>query len=286
MNLNPDNSQPEQSSGVDTHERPPIPAGWLCPECGYDLRTLTSERCPECGFALDIFRTQEPQIPWVYRRERGRFRTYWHTVWLATFHTKRFCLEAIRPVSYADSQSFRWVTILHAWVPIVIASVCAFMAAAHPDTGHSDLHWWVLLSVLVCSLLGLAALSGVASYSFHPPHMSTEQQNRAIALSYYAWAPLAFAVPTLPLLIGAGFEMVSGNGTLAVALLLASGAVSVFWAMFTSGRFAHQLIRRLGLTVQLGRDTALCLLGGLVLIIILLLPLAALHVLVIVHSLS
>ncbi len=54
----------------------------------------------------------------------------------------------------------------------------------------------------VWALLVLALLPGLASYFFQPKRLSVEQHNRAIALSYYAWAPWACAPLALPAFIG------------------------------------------------------------------------------------
>lgn len=43
------------------------PRRWnTCPECGYNLRKLKSDRCPECGLAF----TSEPQADQSVERER------------------------------------------------------------------------------------------------------------------------------------------------------------------------------------------------------------------------
>ena len=49
-------------------------------------------------------------------------------------------------------------------------------------------------------LVWLIALPGLASYFFQSRRLGLEQQNRAIALSYYAWAPLSVLPLCLPLL--------------------------------------------------------------------------------------
>ena len=177
---------------------PPLPVGVLCPDCGYDLRGLTSDRCPECGFGLDVLRARESLIPWSHRRELGTFRAYWKTVWWVARYPKRFWREMARPVSYRDSQSFRWVSSLHAYLPILIGSVlwCVFDHLRGWQGGEAL--WWVLGSLQVVSLVLLAGLPGLASYFFQSPHLSVEQQNRAIALSYYAWASVAWTPLALP----------------------------------------------------------------------------------------
>src|SRR5438128_163233 len=56
----------------------------FCPQCGYSLRGLNPRDsaaaevcCPECGFAVDLRTLQQSIIPWVHRREIGRWRAYW-----------------------------------------------------------------------------------------------------------------------------------------------------------------------------------------------------------------
>jgi hypothetical protein len=51
---------------------------------------------------------------------------------------------------------------------------------------------WPLVTMYLCWLLFLVAATGVPSYFFHPRDIPVQQQNRAIALSYYACGPLAF----------------------------------------------------------------------------------------------
>lgn len=168
-----------------------LPVGAVCPDCGYDLRGSISALCSECGRSLDVFRAREPQIPWSHRRALGWFKAYWLTVSHVLRRPKVFCLEVVRPVSYADSQSFRWVTLLHAYVPL-LACMLVWLAT-EAGRGHtvSAGDWWWLGGLLLWVLLMLAALPGLASYFFHWRQQSVQQQNRAIALSYYAWAPLA-----------------------------------------------------------------------------------------------
>lgn len=168
-----------------------LPVGAVCPDCGYDLRGSASAICSECGRSLDVFRARESQIPWTRRRTLGWFKAYWLTVWRVLRRSRLFCLEVVRPVSYADSQSFRWVTLLHTYLPL-LACMLVWLAT-EAGRGHtvSAGDWWWLGGLSVWLLLLLAALPGLASCFFQWRQQSVEQQNRAIALSYYAWAPLA-----------------------------------------------------------------------------------------------
>lgn len=201
----------------------PLPVGVLCPDCGYDLRWLTSERCPECGFALEGLRARQSEIPWSHRRELGAFRAYWKTVWLVGRRPKRFCLEMARPVSYRDSQSFRWVTALHAYLPILIVSItwCIFDWGRGWTSG-AEL-WWVLGGLQVVALLLLAGLPGLASYLFQSRRLSVEQQNRAIALSYYTGASLACTPLALLAYTAALATWKPWGNTHVVLLLVAAG---------------------------------------------------------------
>ena len=192
-----------------------IPPDVYCQECGYQLRGLTGDRCPECGRSLEGIRSQSPRIPWVRRRKIGRFRAYWKTVWFVMFRQRQFCEEMARPVSYPDARRFQWVTVLHAYLPVLAATIALYLA--YPPTGQAfdaGQYWrttftapppppfmymartevWPVAVMHICFFLFLVAASGVPSYFLHPRSIPVPFQNRAIALSYYVCAPLACAV--------------------------------------------------------------------------------------------
>jgi len=176
----------------------------FCQECGYNLRGLTGDRCPECGHSLEAVRSRVSRLPWVHRAELGRCRAYWRTVWFVMFRHKRFYEEVARPVSYTDAQRFRWVSVLHVYLPILAGTLLLY-ALVWP-TPFEDAFFdeafravWPMAVLHVCILLLLAAATGLPSYFFHPRDIPVEQQNRAIAMSYYAcaalaWTPLAFVI--------------------------------------------------------------------------------------------
>jgi hypothetical protein len=186
---------------------PAIPAGAVCQQCGYDLRGLTGAMCPECGRSLAGVRATVSQIPWSHHRDIGRFRAYWKTIWLVMFRQQEFCDELARPVDFVDSQRFRWMTVLHAAAPA--AAVIVVTGLLYGD--RLRLQWdlpsggWlmaVLAGFWLHYVLFLLAATGAPSYFFHPKACPIEQQNRAIALSYYASGPLALMfVPALALAI-------------------------------------------------------------------------------------
>jgi hypothetical protein len=223
-----------------------LPVGAVCPECTYDLRGSTSPRCSECGFELQILRTKESQIPWSHRRERGRFRAYWQTVWMVVRWPKRLCLELARPVSFPDSQKFRWLTFLYAYLPILLASL-TWIAFDHWRhwAGGDELRW-TLAGVNVAAVVLLAGVPGVASYFFQSRRLPLAAQNRAIALSYYAWAPLA-VLPLALVAIMPGFATAKGE-ELYPAVFFVSGISIVAYAVFLAERrflrFAQYLLVR------------------------------------------
>ena len=181
---------------------PEIRQDLFCQSCGYNLRGLTGNRCPECGGSLDGVRSLVPQIPWMYRKELGWWRAYWRTIRFVMFRQAQFCDEMARPVSFRDSQIFRWMTVAMCCLPVFLAGIGFFIFGARSPTGNDLFNvFWVGSFGGVwhaCVPLFFAAATGVPSYFFHPRGISIEQQNRAIALSYYACGPLVFlTVPVL-----------------------------------------------------------------------------------------
>jgi predicted RNA-binding Zn-ribbon protein involved in translation (DUF1610 family) len=72
----------------------------ICPECGYDLRSINSQRCPECGLAIDRATMSVSHLPWSHRQSIGRVRAYWRTNVLVILRPKRLAEEIARPVSF------------------------------------------------------------------------------------------------------------------------------------------------------------------------------------------
>jgi hypothetical protein len=174
-----------------------IAGDFLCPGCGYNLRGLTQDRCPECGAPFDRATLSDSQLPWVHRGHRGRQRSYWRTVWEVTVHPKALAAEFCRPVDHAAAQRFRWFTIFWAWLPLVV-STFGFHVLHDKDFLFLDLSSVIpdlglTLSFHLAVIVALAALTGVPTYFFHPRRLPVEYQNRGVALSYYACAPLAWA---------------------------------------------------------------------------------------------
>jgi hypothetical protein len=172
-----------------------------CVECGYDLRQLDSERCPECGAVIDRSVLGQSIIPWRQRARIGSLRAFWATVWLVFARPQRLAAEMNRPADLDDALKFRRIVAILAMLVLAPASMIGLSAFfggymyspmfVVSDPLGMSLHALLALCILVGDWLFLITASGVASYFFHPRSLAVEQQNRAIAISYYASAPLA-----------------------------------------------------------------------------------------------
>jgi len=200
--------------------RPAIAEDLFCQNCGYNLRGLTGDACPECGGSLAGVRSQVSQIPWVHRKQLGWWRAYWKTVFFVMFRQRQFAEEMARPVSYRDSQSFRWVTVGFAYLPILLANLLVMLFPIRQNEFLYALRttWWLSISLQLGYLLFLAAATGVPTYFFHPRRVPVGQQNRAVALSYYLCAPLAFTALPMAFVLGLLFITNSPTGIVQIWL--------------------------------------------------------------------
>jgi hypothetical protein len=187
-----------EESGHAAPERGAYADDLYCPDCGYSLRGLTSDRCPECGMSLERVKALGWQIAWVHRRSVGRWRGYWRTARRAAFRGNSFFRDVPRIVDYRDAQRFRWITvaIFAATGLLVYVAYCVTNSDVVDDLAVNG---WYRAVQFVAGVLAVAALTGLPSYLFHPRHLPVEEQDRAVAMSYYASAPLAFVSWTLPL---------------------------------------------------------------------------------------
>lgn len=224
----------------------------FCPYCAYNVRGLPANRCPECGREFDPAVLAASALPWPQRRKIGWFRAYWRTVWLVVFHSRRFCGEFSFPVSYPDAQRFRWLTVLHVYLCILVPSIAYCLLSGQSKWRYPLLQdlmgdAWGVVALQVAGLCALGVVTGLPSYWFHPRRLPIAAQNRAIALSYYASAPLAL----MPLAVGMAVALtrllpaqaIGARVLLAVALITAP-----WWAWLAS------LVRLAGHTTR--RDSA------------------------------
>jgi hypothetical protein len=263
-----------------------------CPQCGYNLRGIDSDVCPECGLAIDRVAFAQSQLPWSHRQRIGRVRGYVRTLAMAMLDSPRLAAEVARPVSFYDAQLFRLITITLAWIPM--AAVLAWAATLPPMTigplyGRTtrpipagfDVYWPLLvgfttpgvapIAVAICLLL----LSGIASYFFHPKSISQTLQNRAVALSYYACAPLllvpvgCICIATFFLLMDTAYGQ-SGRSFRVMALLAFLSffipILCVIWWWLSTLRLHRRIVHQSG-----GGSVLLALLLPLIAIVIVLL---------------
>ncbi|HEX8523109.1 MAG TPA: zinc ribbon domain-containing protein [Tepidisphaeraceae bacterium] len=192
---------------ADPSPNPTTEADLFCPHCGYSLRGITSARCPECGSAIDWDAVTKSTISWIHRKRIGRWKAYVRTAAVAIRDPKQLAAEVRHPVTLADALAFRRMTTLIAFFPTallatslylwMLASVSnlSFAALSRGETSAlrlaAAMDWLMVPALWISLYLMFLALAGVHSYFFHPRTLTITQQNRAIALSYYAGAALA-----------------------------------------------------------------------------------------------
>jgi hypothetical protein len=98
----------------------------VCPECGYSLRRLTSDRCPECGEAFPtpsrVYRRWANRRPPWERKARGSaFFAYVRTVLLIIFRPTRAARGVVIPDRYG--KAIRWA-IFHLVVVALLGTAC------------------------------------------------------------------------------------------------------------------------------------------------------------------
>ena len=274
-----------------------IPEEVYCPQCAYDLRGAQGVRCSECGYRLAGLKAIESRIPWVHRQERGRWGAYWATVWFVTVRHRRFCEEYARAVSYPDARSFQRTTVILIGTPVLIALAITYLSIwyyiyrgwASDEFVNLKLYLeiWPILPLFVSYILLLVVMTGVPSYFFHPKHLPIQRQNTAVAMSYYAGAPLVFSfVPTILWIALSGHGNQCWHGVLLAVLAAITTLAVLFLAWLVQVRLVirlmpHSIVRHrlmiLGLPV-------LWMIAGLLTLVVL--PLVVFYVIVIIASLG
>lgn len=170
----------------------PLPAGFTCPKCRYDLRGSTSANCPECGEDLEPLHRGESLIPWERRRELGFLKAYFKTVWLALFNAQRLCTPSKALPDLKAAWWFRFVTTL--WIVASYAALGCAAWLAHQDESRfeqSKLMWSTLGWTI---MIGLATyyVPGLFSHYFQSKQLPVTARFRALVIGYYAWGVSVF----------------------------------------------------------------------------------------------
>jgi len=217
-----------------------------CPACGYDLRgSAAAAQCPECGQAIDDDALRAAQIPWTNRARIGKTMALLRTASRATFRTAAFCQAVGQPIDDADARRFQRTVVGLVWFTSLVA--LGFMLFVLGQDDYGDYPWLETLGPGPSIALGIAFAigwylflllgTGVHTYWFHPKAISVEQQNRAVALSYYACAPLLWIVPAVLLLL-VGMVLMEAGHAQRVAALFYGGASAMIAAVIVTVTFA------------------------------------------------
>ena len=286
-----------------------IPDDIFCPACGYSLRGAPGAKCPECGYGLASIRSGVCRIPWVRRREIGRFRGFWSTVWMVIVRHKTFCEEFAHAVSFSDARAFRCVSVLHVYIPVLLVTVL-FYATVPPEVEVGNPIWqvaatgtvkygssflnrayievWPAVLLHVCFLMLLFAATSGSSYFVRAKSASPRRQHNIMAMSYYTCGSLAL-IPVLcgGILVVLGLISIAGIWSVggAWACGVAGGvAVAIWW---------WNLVRLVRRTMpQLRKKAAILTFGvpatwlGLSILYLIVLPSIVSFVLVVVFSLA
>jgi predicted amidophosphoribosyltransferase len=110
-------------------------SGLFCPDCGYDLQAIESERCPECGLIIDRTALGQSVIPWLHRSSIGRFRAFWRTVNMATFRPRQLAQELVQPARFRDAVLFRRLVVLDALIPLGLIFTGGYLALLNESGG-------------------------------------------------------------------------------------------------------------------------------------------------------
>lgn len=195
----------------------------LCPQCGYDLRGIASERCPECGAAVDRDSVAS-RLPWTFRGN-GRVRAYAATVRLVTLRPKLLTAELARPVAYRDARRFWVVTSTILSLPTLAMATLLVLAAVEnkggrgfdgfitiPQAWQRMIVWdgyaplvsgWMFTPLTAGFVIAATFASGrVLPWLVNRPALPPSRRARAVALAHYvvgtmAWWPLGLLIAAL-----------------------------------------------------------------------------------------
>lgn len=212
----------------------------FCLNCGYNQRGGVADRCPECGQSHADSPPSPVRIPWAHRAHLGWFRAYWRTVFLACFRPGRILEEIEHRVTLADAHAFRRTTVLHVLVPLALFVAATYLDVFGPEWEGTRRAWfdttyaplWPVVPILV-GLWGFMHVAFSIPGEFaRPSRTDAELNRRAIALSYYACAPVAFVALATPLMLVRPmliFQAAGNSWFVSWPLTLTLAMIGVLW---------------------------------------------------------
>jgi hypothetical protein len=221
-----------QLPGVTFWPRPgardgPIQRDVFCEKCGYNLRGLQQRICPECGSEFRPNQQAASQLPWKQRQAIGFLDAYWRTVKLVLFHPRRFGLEVWEGgrIHQRDANAFRWITVAHAYVPLLIV----WLSFAGPNLRHDELITFTAAVGLLLLVWLMKSTYLLVSF-FKKQTMSADVQRRLVALSHFTCAALALSPIHIACLAlcGAAYKLEGADSLLFIATACVWGAFLLF----------------------------------------------------------
>jgi hypothetical protein len=227
----------DAQEGTPSSNIPNIAGGFFCLECGYSLFGIEhSTQCPECGLTIDRSVLGESRLPWSHRHKLGRMRAFFRTAWMGTINSKKIGEEINRPVSLGDALKFRQICVLSGLAPLALVAIVISIIGLQE---HEVVAWQLVTGLLICCFsfwLYLMAMTGLPSLFFSPRDVPILRQNRAIALSFYAAAPLVWTfIPVavcslIPLLYAIAPEW-DRNGFWFYGVVSAAYGIALLWVL-------------------------------------------------------
>jgi len=151
------------------------------------------------------------EIPWERWRELGAFSAYWLTVFRLIFRDVRLTREIDTTINLPNARRFRRKTAWYAAWGIAIASALQVLSSRGERLLVDVKENAVLVLgtgafALILKVCIMYALTDATSCFFLSRRSKDDRQDRALALGYYASAPLGLLVAApLLMLLSAGF---------------------------------------------------------------------------------
>jgi hypothetical protein len=190
----------------------PLDADLLCHRCHQNLRGVPDGRCPECGETFDRDHVLSGAIPWESRHRHATFRAFWRTVCAFTFKPRRITAAAIehsphpraallfrrRAVLLGGLGSAAALALLYCLPQIKMFTIGRYEL---PRPWPLLLDWISDVRHLIVAMIGLPIGLMLWCELMSIPFRRLPQGERALAMSYYAAAPLAWLLPGFTLVL-------------------------------------------------------------------------------------